>query len=295
MSAAWSITSSGVISDGWTLSEVVLESVSSPRARTPRAATRVLQVGVALLGGAVRTNSIAVSAPTERTSPSTLEPVEQRAERPRATAPRSPCTWSSTPGRVSSSSIASAAAQLAGNHAQVLPVDTSSNGAQHALRAEQRADRASRRRRVPCPGRSGPGRHRAARPRGTCRCGRSRSSPRRRTAASRARRTARLSAGKERRRRHDDAAGAEDRLDDDARHIGRVDRVEEQVVAQVVDGRVAGAAGRGAPNGLRYGFGYGTWTKPGDDRPNAAAELGQPRRRASRWSRTRRGSRRGSR
>ena len=36
----------------------------------------------------------------------------------------------------------------------------------------------------------------------------------------------------------------------------------EEMVADVVDGPVARAAGR-AVNGVRYALGYGTWAKPG--------------------------------
>ncbi len=60
--------------------------------------------------------------------------------------------------------------------------------------------------------------------------------------------------GPERVGRGDAPAAAEHRLDHEPRHLARIDRVVQEVVADVVDGPVARAAGR-AVNGVRYALG----------------------------------------
>ena len=84
----------------------------------------------------------------------------------------------------------------------------------------------------------------------------------------------RLQRREEGRRRLDDSARPEDRLDDDAGDVGRVDRVEEQVVADVVDGRVTGAARPRLPEGAAVGVGIRHVHEAGHDGPDAATQLG---------------------
>jgi len=233
---------------GLDVSDVVLESVIRPRASTSRATASCIRCLVPYWPRS-RTSSTAVSAPTDRTSPTAPKRSAQSAESGtgalfnRHDVIQHAC-------RVSSSRVASAAAQPAGSHAQVLPVETSSNdpstrsdpstapiGATPPLKALAQADE------VGLDADPFHGEKRAA-PAAAC------------LHLVGAQQPVVLGAqlgqgGEERGRRHHHAAGAEHRLDDDARDIRRVDRMEQDVVAQVVDGGIAGAAGRGAANGLR--------------------------------------------
>ena len=170
---------------------MVLESASTPR-RRHASRHALLQLGVPLLRHAVAHELDRHEAPDARTSPIA------RGARPARPAPRGATAPARARVRASArarraSSVASAAAQAAGSHDQVEPVETSSKP-HRALGAEHRADRhhaaAHRLAEAHQVGLDAPALHREH----ACRCGRTRSSPRRRTAASRARRTARVSA-----------------------------------------------------------------------------------------------------
>ena len=167
--------------------------------------------------------------------------------------------------------------------------------AERALGAQAARRSASRRRRAPCRGTSGRARRPSARPRAG---GPSGPCPVFTSSAQSSQPCSRQSVGERRpeavRRRHA-AARAEDRLDHDAGDVGRVEGVEEDVVADVVDGRVAAAAGSRIAKRGPVRVRVGDVDEPGDQPAQPAARSRPPRRRAPRSASTRRGRSRGSR
>ena len=79
--------------------------------------------------------------------------------------------------------------------------------------------------------------------------------------------------GPERVGRHQHAARADDRLDDDAGHLGGVHRVKQQVVADVVDRGVAAAARPWRPERGSVGVRVGGVGEAGSERPQSAADV----------------------
>ena len=237
-----SMTSTGIVSDGWRFSDVVRRVDQQAAAQaSPRHA--LLQVQVALLRHAVlheldrheasdraHVADGVVSRPSTRRAPC----------RPAASNAR---TFSSTGSRSNTSSVSSAAAHAAGSHDHVEPVETSSKSID-ALGAEHRPDRhhaaahrLAQRHQVGlarpivrtanmCPVRPNPVFTSSAQSR------KSNSRHRSTSAAQNA------SGGATHPPR------AHHRLDHEPRHLARVDRVVQHVVAQVVDRAVARAARR---------------------------------------------------